>query len=134
MSETPTALQDSSPDAEQVANIRARMLDMLVVQLRQATEKTKKLMDLWQQNQPVVNDSDLEAVVHAGQLLREVIIKEGGLLPEEIRQEAIELVQWLEKAIRHGDAWLQNVGGPQLAETIWRDRLGKAYGHGLSIG
>ncbi|GIW85078.1 MAG: hypothetical protein WHU94_00180 [Thermogemmata sp.] len=99
---------------------------MLQQRLREAVERTQQLMELWKGGQ--VAPELVQTVVEAGLELREVLVHEGGHLPEDIREEAIKFLGCIEEVIRCGEEWLKNSGGPQLAETAWRERLGKAYG------
>jgi hypothetical protein len=102
------------------------MQGMLRQRLREATERTRQLMELWKRGQPA--PELVQSVIEAGQELRDVLVSDGGCLPEDIRQEAIGLIECIEDAIRSGEDWLRNYGGPQLTEMIWRERLGKTYG------
>ena len=111
--------------SEPITNPRV-VQGMLRQRLREAVERTQQLMELWKGGQAA--PELVQSVVETGQELREVLVNEGGRLPEDIRQEAIQLLNCLEEVIRCGQEWLENCGGPQLAETAWRERLGKVYG------
>jgi hypothetical protein len=106
-------------------NLRV-MQEVLRQRLREATERTQQLMELWKEGQAA--PELMQGVVEAGQELREVLVSGGGCLPEDIRQEAIRFIECIEEAIRCGEEWLKSCGEPQLTEIIWRERLGKTYG------
>ena len=110
---------------EQFSNPRV-ILGMLRQRLEEAAERSRQLMELWKGGQAA--PELVQSVVAAGHELREVLVSEGGRLPEDIRQEAIQFPSCIEEVIRCGEEWLQKCGGPQLAETAWRERLGKVYG------
>jgi hypothetical protein len=110
---------------EQFTNPRV-LQKILRQRLREAVERTQQLMELWKGGK--VAPELVQTVVEAGQELREVLVSEGGRLPEDIREEAIRFIGCIEEVIRCGEEWLNNSGGPELAETAWRERLGKAYG------
>lgn len=114
-------------EREQLRLVRLpNAVEQLRRQFRIAVERSRQLVEVWKQGQ--ASPEMVGEVVQAGQALRELLVSEGGRLPEEVRQEAVELVQWINAAIRCGEEWLQNIGTPQLVEAGWRVRLGKTYG------
>jgi hypothetical protein len=116
--------------ADEAALIKNRWLahEQLRRQFRAATEKTRQLMEVWRRGQPAAEL--VEELVRSGEFLRDMLIREGGSLPEEIRAEALELIECLGAAIRCGEEWMATVGRAQVAEAVWRERLGKTYGVG----